>query len=69
MSKNNYITAYLYYATHTEEESDYTNDTTPCIYDYICEIEETPLDCDSVEQLVEDLGYSPVLRTTDGETA
>lgn len=69
MSKNNYITAYLYYATHSEEESDYANDTTPCIYDYICEIEETPLDCASVEQLAEDLGYSPVLRTTNGEAA
>lgn len=58
---NNYTTAYLYFATHTEEESDYTNDTTPCLYDYIYDVEETPLDCDSIEHLL--MAYA-----RDGET-
>lgn len=44
---NNYTTAYLYFATHTEEET-----AEPSIYDYVCEMEETPLDCESIEQML-----------------
>lgn len=43
---NNYTTAYLYFATHTEEET-----PEPSIYDYVCEMEETPLDCESADVL------------------
>lgn len=56
MTRNNYTTAYLYFATHTEDEA-----TEPCLYDYVCDVEETPLDCDSIEQLL--LAYA-----IDGET-
>lgn len=53
---NNYTTAYLYYATHIEDECDHDElssaNPAPCIYDYICEVEETPLDCTSIEQLI-----------------
>lgn len=63
---NNYTTAYLYFATHTEEESDYDDFTgmnhAPCLYDYICDVDETPLDCESIEQLL--MAYA-----TDGEAA
>lgn len=56
MTHNNYTTAYLYFATHTEDECD-----APCVYDYVCEMEESPLDCDSIEQLL--MAYA-----IDGET-
>lgn len=53
---NNYTTAYLYFATHMEDECDYdftpSTDHAPCIYDYVCEMEETPLDCDCEDDLV-----------------
>ncbi len=54
-TQNNYTTAYLYFATHTEEESDLDDFTgmnhAPCLYDYVFEVEETPLDCDSEADL------------------
>lgn len=50
MTHNNYTTAYLYFATHTEDECD-----APCVYDYVCEMEESPLDCETIEQLFETL--------------
>lgn len=48
---NNYTTAYFYHATHMEDHFE-EETSEPSIYDYVCEMEETPLDCESIEQML-----------------
>ena len=47
---NNYTTAYFYHATHMEDHFE-EETPEPSIYDYVCEMEETPLDCESADVL------------------
>lgn len=46
---SNYTAAYIYYATHTEDECE-----APCLYDYITEMDEPTEDdeCLSLEALL-----------------
>ena len=48
---NNYTTAYFYHATHMEDHFEEEEASEPSIYDYVCEMEETPLDCESADVL------------------
>ena len=52
MHTNNYTTAYIYYATGHDEDEDGCPLPEPCLFDYVCDVEETPLDCDSLDLLL-----------------
>lgn len=66
-SQNNYTAAYFYHATHIEESiEDETPE--PSLYDYVCGIEETPLDCETADVLDAVLSYLLMAYTTDRET-